>query len=152
MKNKPISIFVIFIIMGMVMSTFAVSPDKTKGDKTKVDNLTPPSPPSPWTLTIVVTDSYDSCSAYNNFGTACSLEFILQPATSHCVGVLATPSISIPIVWGTKSYSQTIPDTIPCVDVSIVVKPGTQCNYSFNTNYCCSCNGDSKPCTLKICP
>lgn len=134
----------------MVMSIFAFSPDKNNGDKTKAENLIPPSPPSSWQLNIVVTDPYDSCAAYNGNGTGCNLEFFLQPATSNCVGVLAYPSTSIPIVWGTKSYSAAIPDTIPCVEVSIIPVPPSTCSYKYNKIPCCSCIGNST-CYFNIC-
>jgi len=145
-RTRIFYFLLVCISIGMVIPVFAVSPDKTKGDKIKVENLTSPSPPSPWTLTIDVTDPNDSCAAYIN----CSLEFFVQPASSNCEAVLAYPSISIPIIWGTTSYTHSIPDYIPCVEVNIVPQPGTHCT-GYNLNSCCSCIG-SEPCKLRICP
>jgi hypothetical protein len=149
MKTKLFFFLLACIVMGMVMPTFAVSPDKNKGDKTKTDNLSPsPLPPSPWYLTINVTDPKDSCTAYTN----CTLGFFIEPVSPNCAAISATPTYTVPILWGQADYTVPIPDTITCVQVSIIVT-GFCGGYPINTNTCCTCKtGYGNPCRLKICP
>lgn len=131
----------------MTTPTFAVSPDKTKGDKAIVENFTQlPPPPGYWNFNIIITDPHDSCSAYGN----CSLAFIIQAATRNCEGVLATPHYTQPITWGTLTYPIYVPDSIPCVDVSVINLGGT-CAPFTSTVYC-KCQADqSTPCKFNIC-
>ncbi len=145
MKTNFLFILITCIVIGMVVPVFAVSPDKNKGDKTKAENLTPsPLPPSPWSLHIVVLDPCDTTCPFNQCS---SWRFKLQPATVHCEGVLAIPPVYITHTWCQSDYYLSIPDTIPCVNVSI---DPNGCSGSFNPNTCCQCQ-NSPPCTLKIC-
>jgi len=147
MKTRLVYFIMIYLVIGMVIPTFAISPDKSKGDKTKTENLTPaPLPPSPWYLTINVTDPKDTCYAYLN----CTLAFFIEPVSQNCEALSANPFGTVPIHWGQASYTVPIPDTIQCVQVSIIDLLGT-CNAPFNSNTCCSCRGGS-PCVLRICP
>ena len=77
MKTKFVFIQIL-VVAALSIHGFAGSPDKNNGDKTNFSSL--PSPPSPWTLTIDVTDPCDTCTAYPY----CNLSFMLEAATANC--------------------------------------------------------------------
>lgn len=133
----------------MIIPTFAISPDKNKGDKTKTDNLTSSlPPPPPWLLRIQVIDPSDTCLAILH----CNLGFFIQPRSPNCGAWAATPTYTVPITWCKTPYYVPIPDTIPCVEVSIIVIRGN-CPYKVSSNTCCTCNsGGQGSCSLQICP
>ena len=149
MKTIVFYTFLICIVIGMMIPTFAISPDKNKGDKTKTEKLTPaPLPPTTWTLHIVCLDPMDTCWGLTHCGT--HVGFDIHPATANCEGVLAVPPGFLAFNYGQVDYYQSIPDTIQCVVVTI--DPG-QCKPSyFSSNYCCVCSPGSTPCKLRICP
>jgi len=138
-----------WIVIGIVIPAFASSPDKNKGDKTKTENLTPSSlPPSPWNLYIHVTDASDStCLPALN----CNLAFFWQTASLNCEAIFENPTGKVPFHFGTANYTVPIPDTIKCVQVSIIVLP-PGCTSTINPNTCCTCkSGSGNPCILSIC-
>ena len=148
MKTKLFYLLMLNIGIGMINPAFAVSPDKIKGDKAKTEILTPtPLPLSPWTLHIVCTDPTDTCYGLFNCGT---IGFNINPANSGCHAIVAAPSGFKPFIYGQVDYYQSIPDTIPCVVVTI--NPGTCNSNLFNSNSCCKCRGDNTPCKLRFCP
>jgi len=151
MKTKMFFFLMVWIVMGMVIPAFAVSPDKNKGDKTKTDNLSPSLlPPSPWNLYIHVVDASDStCYPALN----CNLAFFWEPVSPNCAAIAVTPIGKVLFNFGQADYTVPIPDTITCVQVSIIdVTPGG-CSSLINTNTCCTCKtGYGNPCRLKICP
>ena len=141
MKTKIFITALTLIVIGIVIPTFASSPENNKGDKTKIDNPAPP-PPS-WTLHIQLVD-ITGCDAQN-----CNLGFLIEPADANCEAY-GTPIRTVIYEKGTNDYYPQIPDDYPCVIVRIIDLDGT-CIYLFNSNTCCKCKGDPDPCKLKIC-
>ncbi len=148
MKTKLVCFIMVYLVIGMVIPTFAISPDKNKGDKTKTENLTPaPLPPLPWTLHIVCTDPTDTCFALFNCG---NIGFNINRATADCHSAAANPLGFLAFNYGQVDYYQSIPDTVGCVIVTI--NPGTCPSSYFSSNTCCKCRGDNTPCKLRFCP
>jgi hypothetical protein len=150
MKTKLFYFLMVCIVMGMVIPAFAVSPDKNKGDKTKTENLSPsPLPPSPWTLHIQVTDPSDTCYAI----LYCNLGFFISPLGANCEYPSATPTATVPFHYGQANYYVPIPDSIQCVQVTMIDLTTPSCYYLFYLNPpCCKCKGDPTPCKFRICP
>lgn len=150
MKTKLYYILVTIIVIGMVFPAFAGSPDKDKADKAKTDNLLPSSLPVPtWNLYIHITDDFskDTCDAAKY----CNLGFLIQPATTDCVGIPTDPPQKKPFYLGTYDYQYSISNDYPCVIVSIIDLTGN-CTHPINTNTCCTCKENNHVCNLKICP
>jgi len=149
MKTKLFYILMTIIVMGMIIPAFAVSPEKNKGDKTKTDNLSPlPLPPSPWSLHIQVSDPDDNCYAVQH----CTLGFFIQPINSDCTAFTEHPTWTLQFYPGTADYYQSLPDTIPCVQVSVCILQGFCTPSQINSNTCCECKDRNQVCKLKICP
>ncbi len=149
MKTRFFCILIPFLVLGMVSSILAGSPDNINEDKGKVENITPTTlPPPTWNLYIHLTDDFsDTCAAAGS----CSLGFLIQPATVECIGIPTDPPIKKPLTWGQANYIFPIPDDYPCVIVSIFVYSGT-CSVPFNPNTCCECKENNQVCYLKVCP
>jgi hypothetical protein len=148
MKTKLFYFLMVFILIGMVIPSFAITPKKDNGNKSKTETLTPP-PPSPWQLNIQVVDACDTCAAMYS---GCTIGFYIQHVSTNCIAVNASPYITPTFNYCQSSYSYSIPDSIPCVQVSLIFKSGG-CNPNLlNTYTCCKCRGDSTPCKLRICP
>lgn len=141
--------------MGMVVPTFAGSPEKKQGDKTKTDNLSPSpfSPLTTWDLYIRVSDPNDTCYAF--YQNHCQLEFYIEAQTDNCVGSQAGYGPwHQAISYGSGGYGPiAIPTEVPCVKISIINLSTSQLckNAPLNQNTCCACQG-SNTCTLRICP
>ena len=129
----------------MIIPSFAIAPDETKGDKTKIENLSPP--PPTWTLRIHIMDANGSCLAQG-----CNLGILVQSASSDCISIATDPSYIIPYVPGSSDYTLPIPADITCVFVSIIDVPVGSCNYPLNLNTCCECKDMNNICKLFICP
>ena len=156
MKTKLFTLLMTLIVIGMVIPTFAFSPDKDKGEKSKketvnsenkTENLTPIPPPLSWTFNVVVLDPYGTCGAQG-----CTLVFEAFPANANCEVQSAISVASAAYVPGTSTYLMTIPDQYPCVIVRIIDHTVHGCQYSFNSNWCCECKGSGTDCRLYICP
>jgi hypothetical protein len=144
MKTKLFYLMVVCILMGMITPTFAFSPDKNKGDKSRSEDLTPP--PPTWTLHIYIMDTANQCTALNCTG----LVFSIQKASNHCIAVTTDPPIIVTYTPGTADYLPPIPDDWPCVIVSIIDQGGS-CS-TINSNTCCECKANNNVCKLYICP
>lgn len=156
MKTKLFNLLLTLIVIGMVIPTFAVSPNKDKGEKTKsesvksenkTENLTPiPLPPPPtWNLYIHVLDAAGSCAAQ----AYCTFYFTIQQADANC------KAIDVPFTHVLYDPNQTdyiipIPSDYTCVYVTITANPA--CSYLYNTNSCCECKDNNQICRLHICP
>ncbi len=134
------------IVIGMMIPAFAGSPEN-KGDKTKIDylSLSLP-PPSSWNLNIVVTDPNDSCYAY----LYCNVYFLISWAYSSCQAISSIYNYTYPFTPGTYKYTIPIPDTIPCVLVSLTVAQPCS-NPQVNSKTCCECLTRDNICYLSIC-
>lgn len=151
MKTKLFYTLLTCFVIGMVIPTFAISPDKDKGDKTKADNLTSLLPPPPTrNLIIQAMDPYDSC--YAMISGNCIIGFFIQPRGPSCGAVIENPNFTQQFVYGQAYYNQLVPDSIPCYQVSIIVISGNCTASDINANTCCKCRGDNTPCKLRICP
>jgi hypothetical protein len=144
MKTKLFNLMLVCILMGILYPAFASSPDKNKGDKTKVEKLT--LPPPTWTLHIHVMDTANQCSALNCTG----LVFLIQKSSNHCIALTTDPPIIVSYYPGTVDYYPSIPDDWPCVIVSIIDQGGS-CG-PINSNTCCECKVNNNVCKLYICP
>ena len=153
MKTKLFTLLMTLIIIGIVIPTFAVSPNKDKGEKSKNEavnteikttNCSPNDlPPAPWQATIIVADSAETCAAMG-----CNLWIYVYQASSQCIAQAAIPIQTAPYT-GLLQYYFNIPGDIPCVIFKIVDPSGT-CNAPFNHRTCCACIG-SPTCELEIC-
>jgi hypothetical protein len=154
MKTKLFTLLMTLIIFGIVIPTFAISPDKDKGEKSKTENvkieiktlncLSNDLPPSPWQATVILADSINTCAAMH-----CNLRILVYQASENCIAQSAIPYTSL-LYNGGLSMSLFIPDAFPCVIFKIVDDPLNSCDAPFNHKTCCACKG-SPICTLKIC-
>ena len=124
------------------MPTFAFSPDKNKGDKTRAEELTPP--PPTWSLHIHVMDTVNQCSEL----TSCTWGFFIESATIDCIGVStwSTTKTYSPLQ---QDYNISISDDYPCVIVRLVRLTGS---CSFTPQETCDCRANNQICKFKICP
>jgi hypothetical protein len=146
MKPKPIYLLMVCIVMGMTTPTFAVSPDKTQGDKTKTESLSPtpiPAPPTTWNVHVYVPDTIGQCSNFDN----CKWSIYVEASTSACIG-LSSWSSTTSIIPGTQNYPILVPVEYPCVIISLIKTFGP---CLFTPQSCCECQTNNKVCTLDPC-
>lgn len=144
MKTKFFTLLITLISIGMIIPTFAISPDEEKGEKSKTVNCSPSDLPlAPWDAIVIVADSINTCAAMQ-----CNLWIYVYPSSSQCVAQSANP-IQTAQYTGLLQYTFNIPGDTPCVIFKIVDPSGT-CDAPFNQRTCCACIG-SQTCVLKIC-
>ena len=131
------------IIMGMFKMSFSSTPGKINKNEPKLEQAIPL--PSPWTLNIQVTDACDSAHCTNSY--SCSLDIVLEVASSSCVGLYPFGG-SIPFVNCQSSYSVQIPDTVRWVYVTLIDNSGS---CSLTPSPCCAQRGQLQPCKIRVC-
>ena len=143
MKKLFVLISMIGIIIGMVLPTFAASPDKAKDENSKVDPALLPDPLTTWTLTVYIDDADIDCPAQY-----CTLRILMVPADSYCVPVSSTLLVDFRYTPGTSLYYFN-GSTNYAYGLIYLYDGSGSCEY--NKNICCETIGNNMSCHLYVC-
>jgi len=152
MKTKLFITLIACVVVGIVFPAFAVTPDKEKEAKTKVEvvanNEECPLPPTLVTIPIIL-DVSSGCSAIY----CTNLWIIVRPATSSCEAIGSTILKDQQYVQGNNSFNLIFdPLTYSYVIITLYSPGHNPCPGYNETTSCCEDLSDIKTCTLQICP